>query len=563
MMSMLGVLPSIANATTISARIDSYSPSSPVEVTVGSSTTISVAFTNTGNTAWSFIAGVTVWDSNGNQVANYSATLSTPLQPAQSTTVTWNHTVHQAGEYRLQFGVWKATPYISENLLDKKPSPSQRLIIGTTSPTSLPNQPPTCSLSANPTSGKAPLTVTFSMSASDPDGSISAWVLDVNGDGRADYSGYGNPSPTQTHTYAASASYSVVLMVSDNKGANASATQTISVGSVNQPPICSLSANPRSGSAPLTVAFTMSASDPDGSISAWALDVNGDGRVDYSGSGNPPSTQAHIYTSPGTYAVILVVSDNNGATASATEAISASSPSTIIKPSPPVPSSPGSSSSPGPTTPTLTPTLQWSRVPNADYYALAISVYPYGSGNLVYNPQRVVGTSLTVPSGVLEPGKQYRWNLQAYNRAGWSELSSILYFQTPPQDIITARIDSWSVDPRQVQVGQSVVLSMNFTNTGTTTHTFIAGASLWRPDGSSVDFEREVTLSRGASTSVSWTRPIDQAGSWDVQFAVWRQKPFTSANLLTKAPSSKAVGYIRATSVVQRPSPPVPSSPGS
>ncbi|GFP42997.1 hypothetical protein HKBW3C_02129, partial [Candidatus Hakubella thermalkaliphila] len=164
---------------------------------------------------------------------------------------------------------------------------------------------------------------------------------------------------------------------------------------------------------------------------------------------------------------------------------------------------------------------------------------------------------------VLEPGKQYRWNLQAYNRAGWSELSSILYFQTPPQDIITARIDSWSVDPRQVQVGQSVVLSMNFTNTGTTTHTFIAGASLWRPDGSSVDFEREVTLSRGASTSVSWTRPIDQAGSWDVQFAVWRQKPFTSANLLTKAPSSKAVGYIRATSVVQRPSPPVPSSPGS
>ncbi|GFP24467.1 hypothetical protein HKBW3S09_01934, partial [Candidatus Hakubella thermalkaliphila] len=35
-------------------------------------------------------------------------------------------------------------------------------------------------------------------------------------------------------------------------------------------------------------------------------------------------------------------------------------------------------------------------------------------------------------SGVLEPGKQYRWNMQAYNSAGWSELSSILYFQTAP-----------------------------------------------------------------------------------------------------------------------------------
>ncbi|GFP29816.1 putative Ig domain-containing protein [Candidatus Hakubella thermalkaliphila] len=107
-------------------------------------------------------------------------------------------------------------------------------------------------------------------------------------------------------------------------------------------------------------------------------------------------------------------------------------PALVQRPSPPVPSSPGSSSPPGPRIDTLTPTLQWSAVPNADYYALGISVAPYGSGNLVYNPQRVSGTSLTVPSGVLEPGKQYRWNMQAYNSAGWSELSSILYFQTAP-----------------------------------------------------------------------------------------------------------------------------------
>lgn len=38
--------------------------------------------------------------------------------------------VNQPGDYWLQFGIWKAKPYISENLLDKKPSPSQKLIVG-------------------------------------------------------------------------------------------------------------------------------------------------------------------------------------------------------------------------------------------------------------------------------------------------------------------------------------------------------------------------------------------------------------------------------------------------
>ena len=119
----------ITPAASVSAIINGYSPSSTVQVTVGSSTPISVTFTNTGNTEWSFNAGATVWDSNGNQVANYSKTLSTPLQSGQQTTVSWTHPVNQAGDYWLQFGVWKATPYVSENLLDKKPSLSQKSIV--------------------------------------------------------------------------------------------------------------------------------------------------------------------------------------------------------------------------------------------------------------------------------------------------------------------------------------------------------------------------------------------------------------------------------------------------
>ena len=117
-------------AQTISASINSYvpnDPNNPVEVQVGNSTSISVAFTNTGNTAWSFIAGASVWDSNGNIVGDYSRTVY--LGTGQQTTVSWSHTVNSEGDYWLQFGIWKD----SQALLDKKPSPSQRLIKGITS----------------------------------------------------------------------------------------------------------------------------------------------------------------------------------------------------------------------------------------------------------------------------------------------------------------------------------------------------------------------------------------------------------------------------------------------
>jgi len=41
------------------------------------------------------------------------------------------------------------------------------------------NIPPTCTLTANPVSGEAPLNTAFSMSASDSDGTISSWELDA------------------------------------------------------------------------------------------------------------------------------------------------------------------------------------------------------------------------------------------------------------------------------------------------------------------------------------------------------------------------------------------------
>lgn len=111
-------------------------------------------------------------------------------------------------------------------------------------------------------------------------------------------------------------------------------------------------------------------------------------------------------------------------------------------PKPPTLVSPGSDSEPGQLIENLTPKMQWTSVPGADYYSLAISKYPYGSLNIIHNPTMVYGTSYTLPSGILEYGQKYRWNMRSHNTSGWSTFSDTWYFMTPlpPVDITIDRI---------------------------------------------------------------------------------------------------------------------------
>lgn len=86
----------------------------------------------------------------------------------------------------------------------------------------------------------------------------------------------------------------------------------------NQPPTVSIGATPTSGFAPLNVAFSSSASDPDGSIVAYSWTF-GDGT---SATSVFPS---HVYQA-GTFTARLTVTDNAGATASAARTITVSNP---------------------------------------------------------------------------------------------------------------------------------------------------------------------------------------------------------------------------------------------
>jgi hypothetical protein len=111
-----------------------------------------------------------------------------------------------------------------------------------------------------------------------------------------------------------------------------------------------------------------------------------------------------------------------------------SPPPSVPQPLPlttPVLLSPGINTDPGQPIDTLTPSLQWNKVPDADFYSLIISRFPYNADNTVCTPARLEGTSLTVPGGLLEYGQKYRWAIEAHNSTSISSVSNALYFQTP------------------------------------------------------------------------------------------------------------------------------------
>jgi PKD repeat protein len=163
------------------------------------------------------------------------------------------------------------------------------------------NLPPQASAAASVASGEAPMSVSFSGTGSDADGTISAYSWQF-GDGHT--SAEQNPQ----HTYDIPGTYTATLTVTDNDGAPASASVSIQVLAANKPPVASAGANPTSGAPPLAVAFTASASDPDGAIASYRWDF-GDGLS--SSQPNP----SHTYSVAGAYTATLTVTDNGGATA--------------------------------------------------------------------------------------------------------------------------------------------------------------------------------------------------------------------------------------------------------
>lgn len=154
------------------------------------------------------------------------------------------------------------------------------------------------SIISNPITGSIPLTVQFSVNSTTQ---ITSYDWDLNGDGSTD-STTANP----TFTYTSPGNYLVRLNVTDADGNTAIDTKTIVVTTAIS---LSLTASPKSGTAPLTVQFTAVATGQDPIQYNW--DFDGDSIIDDTVQ-NPKAT----FKSSGTYQVKLTAIDATGNSAS-------------------------------------------------------------------------------------------------------------------------------------------------------------------------------------------------------------------------------------------------------
>jgi PKD repeat protein len=155
-----------------------------------------------------------------------------------------------------------------------------------------PPPPPVADFSGSPTTGDAPLTVTFSDSST---GSVYSWAWDF-GDGGT--SSAQNPA----HTYTAAGTYNVSLAVTGPGGTDSNVkTGYITVSTPPPAPIAEFSASPRSGGAPLFVNFSDLSTG--GMTYSWNF---GDSII--SADRDP----WHEYSAAGSYTVSLTVTGPGG-----------------------------------------------------------------------------------------------------------------------------------------------------------------------------------------------------------------------------------------------------------
>ncbi|GAB4204615.1 MAG: hypothetical protein OHK0022_29950 [Roseiflexaceae bacterium] len=170
-------------------------------------------------------------------------------------------------------------------------------------PLNLGDQPPTLGPGSLQVAEDTPGTLDLALLASDPEARPLVFgIATAPAHGQATLLG---ATLTYTPTANFNGSDNVRVRATDAAGQTAEANVSIQVTPVNDPPQASLSATPISGTIPLAVNFSASASDIDGDTLSYAWDF-GDGTT---GSG---ASTSHTYTSPGSFVARLTVEDSNG-----------------------------------------------------------------------------------------------------------------------------------------------------------------------------------------------------------------------------------------------------------
>jgi PKD repeat protein len=175
--------------------------------------------------------------------------------------------------------------------------------------------------------------------------------------------------------------------------------------STNQPPKAVLNATPATGTAPLTVNFSSAgSSDPDGTIASYPWTF-GDGAT---GTG---TNATHVYQTAGTYTVQLTVTDNSGATDSAT--------TNIVVTSSPVINAPSHLAASNRIAGQIT--LNW-RESSSNLQGFYIERAPGGTTNFARVGQ--VGANQTSFTDKVAHGQTYLYRVQAFNPSQVSAYSA-------------------------------------------------------------------------------------------------------------------------------------------
>ena len=348
----------------------------------------------------------------------------------------------------------------------------------------VPNQPPIAALSIIP-SGNAPpggapsTTVTASTAGStDPDGSVVSSSINF-GDGSAPVN-----ASTASHTYTAAGTYTITATVTDNLGATASKSATVVTAAPNQPPIAAISATPTTSYAPTTVsASAAGSSDPDGTIASSIISF-GDGT---SASG---LTASHRYSAAGIYTVTATVTDNLGASSSASTSVTIKAPEVIVN-------SPANGAFLAPQVHVVASGFSGNPVTTMQIYLDGVMVYSVNSANLDATISVASGTHTLIVKG---------WDNTAHS-----------FYKTLSVTIDKPPVAALSLSSGSILVGRTISAS--------------AAASI-DPDGTIAS----TVLSFGdgtSTTAVSASHQYKAAGTYTVKATVTDNQGFSSSAIAT------------------------------
>jgi PKD repeat protein len=228
-------------------------------------------------------ANITLWQwSFGDGSSNVtSATSTNPI-----------HTYNATGKYTVMLTVTNdggsstltRTTYITVSAV-ATPTPTA---------TATPTPTPVANFTASPTSGNAPLTVTFTNKSTGPGITSLLWTF-----------GDGNTSTAQNPTdiYSTPGVYNVSLKATNGGGSNTK-TITSCITVHNATPVASFTSNVTSGDEPLNVKFYDTSTGSDITGWQWSFGDNS--------SNATTQDPVHTYNSSGSYTVTLTVTNDGG-----------------------------------------------------------------------------------------------------------------------------------------------------------------------------------------------------------------------------------------------------------